>query len=116
MGCGFVFRTQLMKKYLFVISALQAFCITNAQNDTLRWKVSTQTSISSGDNTPFWLNANKHGLSSLDPNNGYMRASLAKETAVDSLGRFTWGGMVDIAAAFNYSSSVIVQQAFIEGR
>ena len=116
MGCGFVFRTQLMKKYLFVISALQAFCITNAQNDTLRWKVSTQTSISSGDNTPFWLNANKHGLSSLDPNNGYMRASLAKETAVDSLGRFTWGGMVDIAAAFNYSSTVIVQQAFIEGR
>ena len=105
-----------MKKYLIVMSALQAFLISNAQDKALEWKVSTQTSISSGDNNPFWLNANRYGLSSLDTDNGYLRASLAKETAVDSLGRFTWGGMVDIATAFNYSSYFIVQQAYLEGR
>ena len=98
------------------MSALQAFLFSHAQDKALEWKVSTQTSICSGDNNPFWLNANRYGLSSLDTDNGYLRASLAKETAVDSLGRFTWGGMVDIATAFNYSCSFIVQQAYLEGR
>ena len=115
-GYGFVFQIHLMKKYLIVLYALQAALITNAQDKDLKWKVSTQTTISSGDNNPFWLNANRYGLSSLDTSNGYMRASLTKETTLDTLEQFSLGGMVDIAAAFNYSSTVIVQQAYLEGR
>ena len=104
-----------MKKYLIILSALHTLN-SNAHEDAVEWKVSTQTTISSGDNNPFWLNANKYGLSSLDTSNGYLRASLAKKATVDSLGQFKWGGMVDIATAFNYSSTFIVQQAFLEGR
>ena len=104
-----------MKKYLIILSALHTLN-SNAHEDAVEWKVSTQTTISSGDNNPFWLNANKYGLSSLDTSNGYLRASLAKNATVDSLGQFKWGGMVDIATAFNYSSTFIVQQAFLEGR
>ena len=52
-----------MKKYLIVLYALQAALITNAQDKDIKWKVSTQTTISSGDNNPFWLNANRYGLS-----------------------------------------------------
>lgn len=115
-GCGFVFQTHLMKKYLIVISALQAVLIANAQNDAVLWNVSTQTTVSSGDHNPFWLNANRFGLSSLSTCNGYMRTSLAKETKADSLGKPTCGGMIDIATAFNYTSTIIVQQAFVEGR
>ena len=105
-----------MKKYLIILSALQTFLNANAQEDAVEWKVSTQTSISSGDNNPFWLNANRFGLSSTKTTNGYMRASLAKKTSVDSLGNFTWGGMIDMAAAFNHTSSAVIHQAFIEGR
>ena len=115
-GYGFVFQIHLMKKYLIVLYALQAALITYAQDKDLKWKVSTQTTISSGDNNPFWLNANRYGLSSLDTSNGYMRASLTKETTLDTLEQFSLGGMVDIATAFNYSSTVIVQQAYLEGR
>lgn len=104
-----------MKKYLIILSALHTLN-SNAHEDAVEWKVSTQTTISSGYNNPFWLNANKYGLSSLDTSNGYLRASLAKKATVDSLGQFKWGGMVDIATAFNYSSTFIVQQAFLEGR
>lgn len=104
-----------MKKYLIILSALHTLN-SNAHEDALEWKVSTQATISSGDNNPFWLNANRFGLSSTQNNNGYMRASLAKETPVDSLGRFTWGGMIDMAATYNHTSSVIIQQAFVEGR
>ena len=104
-----------MKKYLIILSALHTLN-SNAHEDALEWKVSTQATISSGDNNPFWLNANRFGLSSTQNNNGYMRASLAKETSVDSLGRFTWGGMIDMAATYNHTSSVIIQQAFVEGR
>ncbi|MGM9733282.1 MAG: capsule assembly Wzi family protein [Prevotella sp.] len=105
-----------MKKFLIVISALPAALITLAQNDVAHWEVSAQTSVSSGGNNPFWLNANRYGLSSLDTSNGYMRASLGKEAQADSTGRFTWGGMLDMAAAFNYTSDIIIQQAYVEGR
>ena len=38
----------------------------------VRYEAEIQGSLSSGA-TPLWLNANKHGLSSLEPDNGYLR-------------------------------------------
>ena len=84
--------------------------------DGVEYAVSTQLSVSDGDNTPFWLNANKYGLSSLHATNGYVRASLARPLANDSTKRCAWGAMVDVAAAFNYTSNFVVQQAYVEGR
>ena len=84
--------------------------------DGVEYAVSTQLSVSDGDNTPFWLNANKYGLSSVHATHGYLRASLARPLANDSTKRCAWGAMVDVAAAFNYTSNFVVQQAYVEGR
>lgn len=83
--------------------------------DGLTWRVEMQASVSK-DKTPLWLNANKYGLSSLDEQNGYLRATLARPLSEDSTRRWAIGYGLDVAVPVNYSSSVVLQQAYAEVR
>lgn len=81
----------------------------------IHYRVETQSSFSHG-KTPLWLNANRHGLSSLDRSNGYLRGSLIRPLRTDSARRWGVGYGVDVAVPVHYTSKVVVQQAFVEGR
>jgi hypothetical protein len=50
----------------------------------LEYSLSAEGAVAFGENTPLWLNANKYGLSSLEKENGYLRASLQRPLSVDS--------------------------------
>lgn len=81
----------------------------------INYKIETQVSFSNNQ-TPLWLNANKFGLSSLEKNNGYMRASAIRPLSNDSARRWGFGYGLDIAVPVKYTSNVIIQQAFAEVR
>ena len=81
----------------------------------IEYGVEMQGSFSNG-KTPLWLNANKHGLSSLEKNNGYLRGSLVRPLSVDSARRWAVGYGVDVAIPVNYTSDIVVQQAYVEAR
>ena len=81
----------------------------------IEWGVEMQGSFSKG-KTPLWLNANKHGLSSLERNNGYLRGSLVRPLSTDSARRWAVGYGVDVAVPVNYTSNFVVQQTFVEAR
>lgn len=81
----------------------------------LRYTVEAQASASHG-KTPLWLNANKYGLSSLEESNGYGRASVERPLSTDSARRWGVGYGLDVAAAYNYTSTFVVQQAYVEAR
>lgn len=81
----------------------------------LHYNVEMQGSFSKG-KTPLWLNANKHGLSSLEKNNGYLRGSVIRPLRTDSARRWGIGYGVDVSVPVNYTSHVVVQQAFVEAR
>ena len=66
--------------------------------------------------TPLWLNANKYGLSSLDKTNGYIRGTVVRPLQADSARRWAVGYCLDLAAPLNYTSNVVVQQAYVEAR
>ncbi|MDE7452644.1 MAG: capsule assembly Wzi family protein [Paramuribaculum sp.] len=83
--------------------------------DSIRYTVEGTASTSTGENTPFWLVNNRFGLSSIKKNNGYLRAGIFKEANKNSK-KFAWGAGVDLAAAYNFSSSFIVQQLYAELR
>jgi hypothetical protein len=105
------------KRYIIgVIFATLLHPLTVWAQGNMQYKVEAQATAGSGDHNPLWLNANKYGLSSLDKNNGYLRAALVRPLANDSLK--TWGVSygIDLATAYNNTSSFIVQQAFFEGR
>lgn len=84
--------------------------------DNMEYKVSMEASVSSGSHTPLWQNANKYGLSSLELENGYVRAGVFRPLEADSTRRWGIGYGVDLAGAFNYTSTLVVQQAFVEAR
>lgn len=81
----------------------------------VEYNVEMQASMANN-KTPLWLNANKYGLSSLEKNNGYMRAAVIRPLQADSVRRWAIGYCLDMAAAMNYTSDVVVQQAYVEAR
>ncbi|KGF18406.1 hypothetical protein HMPREF1640_03745 [Prevotella sp. S7-1-8] len=81
----------------------------------IHYKVEAQASVSDG-RTPLWLNANKHGLSSIDAVNGYWRCQVARPLSADSARRWGGGYGVDMALALNHAAGVVAQQVFVEGR
>ena len=110
-----------MRKTL-IIALLTATSAVHAQYDGkllplsgIEYKAEAEVSIADG-KTPLWLNANKYGLSSLEKNNGYVRAAAFRPLAVDSGRRWGVGYALDLVAASHYTSKAIVQQAFVEGR
>ena len=72
--------------------------------EDIQYGVEMQGSFSKG-KTPLWLNANKHGLSSLEKNNGYLRGSLVRPLSADSARRWAVGYGVDVAVPVNYTSN-----------
>jgi hypothetical protein len=85
----------------------------NAQTEV---RAETQLSVSSGSHTPLWLNANKYGLSSLNNTNGYFRAGIFKSLQADSARRWAIGYGADMALAGGYTSTTVVQQAYVDVR
>ena len=66
----------------------------------LSYKVEAEGSFSS-EITPLWLQANKHGLSSFEGSNGYLRAGISRDLSVDEGHRWGIGFGVDLVGALN---------------
>ena len=84
--------------------------------DSLCYRAELQTTLSIGDNTPLWLNANKYGLSSLKTTNGYLRGALSRPLSADNGRKWGVGYGVDVAVAAGLTSTLVVQQAYVEAR
>lgn len=100
-------KLQLLSTLLLLACVPEAVAI-----EGLYYKVEAQGSVSTGENTPFWLVNNREGLASVEKNNGYLRAGLFREIEPEK--RFSWGAGVDLAGAYNFSSSFIIQQLYAE--
>lgn len=75
------------------------------------YAVTMQASLSD-DNTPLWLNANKHGLSSLDDANGYIRLAVGRSMQQDTARRWAADYRLDVVVPAGYTSRFVVQQAY----
>ncbi len=102
-----------------------AMCVTSVNHalkvdslllDQLNYKIELQTTVGDGRHNSLWLNANKYGLSSLESYNGYLRAAAERPLSLDDHRRWGFGYCLDVAAATHFTSKLIVQQAYVEGR
>ena len=110
-----------MRKILIIIAIFAGWQNVAAQTrqplfDSLSYRAELQTTLAAGDHNPLWLNANRYGLSSLKRANGYVRGAIARPLQADSARRWGIGYAVDAAIAAGNTSTLIVQQAFVEGR
>lgn len=99
----------------FAITTLSHTALANNLSEGLKYKVEMQASLSNG-KTPLWMNANKYGLSSLSTDNGYIRATIERPLEEDLDKKFDLSYGMDIAIANQFTSTLVVQQAFVEGR
>lgn len=84
--------------------------------DSLHYQVEMQATLSNGDHTPLWLNANHYGLSSLKTTNGYLRAAVNRPVEYDSARHWALGYALDVAVPTGFTSHFVVQQAYVEAR
>ena len=85
-----------------------------AQNDDFELRYDAEANMISGggDFSPFWLSANRQGMVSLSPNNGYLRVGIHKD--MDVKNRFSYGFGVDLVGAYEQRAPFYVQQAYAE--
>lgn len=98
---------------------LFSFCFPSLRanahwNDSIRYVGEVEINLAGGEHTPFWLAANKYGLSSIRKNNAYLRLGAFHD--MDKSKRFTWGAGVDLAVAARFSSIFVVQQLYAEAK
>ena len=109
-----------MRRLLPLLLCLCSAGIVVAQErslfDSLQYRAELQGTLSGGDHTPLWLNANKYGLSSLKKANGYVRGAIMRPLSNDDGRRWGVGYGVDMALAAGFTSTFILQQAYIEAR
>lgn len=72
------------------------------------------TTLGTGTNTPFYFLSNRYGLSSIEPNSGYLKSGLFRP--IEQGKRFTYGYGAELAVAANYNSTFVVQQLYGEVR
>lgn len=109
-------------RYILTIYSLLCALSLSAQHqvrslaDSLHYHVEMQATLSGGRHNPLWLNANRYGMSSLKLNNGYVRGGVSRPLSADSARRWAIGYGVDIALATGFTSTLVVQQAYVELR
>ena len=79
----------------------------------IEYEVEAQTTFSN-DFSPLWLNANRYGLSSVKGNNGYLKAGIHRDAMNDSQHKWRIGYGLDIAGAYNFTSSAVIQQCYLD--
>ena len=106
--------------FLWVFSLSAVFSVQAQQQrsltDGLEYRLSAEGTVGGGDHAPLWLNANKYGLSSVETSSGYLRAAVARPLQADSLRRWGIGYGAELAVAANFTSTLVVQQAYVEAR
>ena len=76
------------------------------------YAVETGMTSGKGSYAPMWLTANRQGLSSTHTENGYLRAGIAHTMPLGS--HFGFSAELDLATAYNFTSSFIIQQAYAD--
>ncbi len=96
-----------------LLLAASAFFPAHAEwNDSIRYNAEFGASLSSGAHTPFWLQSNRFGFSSLRRNNLYLRLGAFKD--LDKKKRFSWGAGIDLGVAHRFQSTFMPQQLYAE--
>jgi len=113
------FADRMRKLFVILFSSCSLVMAAQTERsllDSLHYKTEMQATLSGGDHTPLWLNANRYGLSSLKRANGYLRGAVNRPLSVDDARHWGVGYGLDVALAAGFASTVVVQQAYAEAR
>ncbi|MBQ2779644.1 MAG: hypothetical protein IJF46_07725 [Bacteroidaceae bacterium] len=101
----------------YIISAVLFFNIASAVSQnrgSLDYYAQFNAIVSDGNYAPYWLTANRNGVSSVDANSGYARYAMSYHNAFGKNDNFKYRITADILAGYNQPSEFFVQQLYGE--
>ena len=101
----------MVKRYLHILIFCFLLLNVSAQSE-LNYNAQMAGVASSGNYSPFWLSANRNGISSLDNNWGYLRLGVDGATALKGDWSLNYGA--DVVGGKNLSSDIFVHQAYAD--
>ena len=101
----------MIKKYLPILVFCFLFLNVTAQSK-LNYCAQMAGVASSGDFSPFWLSANRNGISSLDNDWGYLRLGADGATTLKGDWSLSYGA--DVVGGKKLSSNLFVHQAYAD--
>lgn len=99
---------------LAALLALPAAAQVGRLGHDVTYSVEMSGTASGGDFAPFWLTANRYGLSSVENNAGYLRGSISRSAEADSLRKWRIGYGIDLAVPAGYTSNFVIQQLYAD--
>lgn len=78
----------------------------------IKYEVTASATAGGGKFNPYYLVSNRHGIMSVEPNSGYLRGSIEKQT--EKYSRFSYGFGLDLATAYRNNSTFWIQQLYAE--
>ena len=100
-----------MKRFFCLLIFLSVLFNVSAQSK-LNYNIETVGAVSSGEYSPFWLSANRDGVSSVCKKWGYVRMGAVGETVLRSGLTLDYGA--DVVGGGNLSSDVFVHQIYAD--
>lgn len=97
-----------------LISLVSVCAAAQGLTDGLKLETEVSGTVSSGDNAPLWLSANKHGKVSPYDNSAYERVGLFRSIDTDSARVWKRGYGIDLMLNQHSTSTFFIQQAYIE--
>ena len=76
------------------------------------YNISSEIQTGSGEYAPYFFSANKHGISSVEKNSGYLRAGIFKDLNREKV--FSYAAGLDIAGSYNDYSKFRIQQLYLD--
>ena len=100
-------------KMLFLIGLLTGTALhAQSVDSTLVYRVELGATAGTGTYAPLWFTANRYGLSSVEPNSGYLRAGIAFDRSL----RRNWNikAGFDLAGAINHTKDIQIHQIYAD--
>lgn len=91
---------------------LSTLCFAQQAHSDLTYRIEASGNLSNGTYAPLWLTGNRYGLSSQEPNSGYIRAGILYDKELKHHWHIKAG--LDLAGSANQSADFVIQQAFAD--
>lgn len=102
------------KLFFFCFFVLTTFSIKGQNEPRLSYMVESRIIAGDGNYTPFWLTANKQGLSSVESSQGYLRGSFWGHGRFGKESQWSYRFGLDLTAGYNLTSEFNIHQAFAD--
>ncbi len=102
----------MIRRALYIIATILLIMPQVNAQTTIDYSAQISGVTATGNHSPFWFTAIKHGVSSIDKEWGYLRAGIAGKTLLKKEWKLNYGA--DIIGGRNMTSDIYIQQAYAD--